>query len=206
MWHFEIWFSGGLVSVRLMVGFNDLKGLFQPKWFYDFLWCLCPLVLLVVDRYLHHHPPAPKQMINGSCNRTITLYHLGFFLYTSHKASWMNRFWEQHTWLKGSLSCPCMAASNVHIFTQIYMSFLYCLHKVLLAQNLSRTSFCIITWRDLKRRTKTGPPTPLQDNNRKADFLFLQPECLFWFGLDEYQVPTKTDLSLPLLIWTGERE
>ena len=29
------WFSGGLGSVRLTVGRDDLKGLFQPKRFYD---------------------------------------------------------------------------------------------------------------------------------------------------------------------------
>jgi len=27
---------------------------------------------------------------------------------------------------------------------------------------------------------------------------------LFWFGLDKYQMPTKTTLSLPLFSWTGE--
>ena len=29
---------------------------------------------------------------------------------------------------------------------------------------------------------------------------------MFWFGLDKCQVPTKTALLLPLLIWTGERK
>lgn len=33
-----IWFSGGLSSVRMMVGWGDLKGLFWPKWLYE-LWC-----------------------------------------------------------------------------------------------------------------------------------------------------------------------
>lgn len=32
------WFSGGLSSVRMMVGWDDLKGLFWPKWLYE-LWC-----------------------------------------------------------------------------------------------------------------------------------------------------------------------
>jgi len=35
------WFSGGIGSVRLMVGL-DLEGLLQPKWFYDSVawrWC-----------------------------------------------------------------------------------------------------------------------------------------------------------------------
>ena len=31
------WFSGGLGSVRFVVGLEDLKGLFHPKWFYDCL-------------------------------------------------------------------------------------------------------------------------------------------------------------------------
>jgi len=35
MWYLGIWFSGGLGSVRLMVGLNDLKGPFQSKWFYN---------------------------------------------------------------------------------------------------------------------------------------------------------------------------
>lgn len=29
----ERWFSNGLVSVRLMVGLYDLKGVFETKWF-----------------------------------------------------------------------------------------------------------------------------------------------------------------------------
>ncbi|KAK4823922.1 hypothetical protein QYF61_008308 [Mycteria americana] len=34
------WFSGGLGNVRLMVELDDLKGLFQPKRFYDSVqWC-----------------------------------------------------------------------------------------------------------------------------------------------------------------------
>jgi len=35
MWHFGTWLSGGLGSVRFMVGLNDLKSLFQTKLFYD---------------------------------------------------------------------------------------------------------------------------------------------------------------------------
>ena len=30
-WRLGTWFSGGLGSVRFMVGLDDLKGLFQPK-------------------------------------------------------------------------------------------------------------------------------------------------------------------------------
>jgi len=35
MWHLGTWFSGGLDSVKLMVGLRDLTGLFQPKLFFD---------------------------------------------------------------------------------------------------------------------------------------------------------------------------
>ena len=35
MWRLGTWFRGGLGSVRLMVGLDDLKGLFQPKRFYE---------------------------------------------------------------------------------------------------------------------------------------------------------------------------
>lgn len=35
IWCFGTQFSGGFSSVRLMVGLNDLRGLFQPKYFYD---------------------------------------------------------------------------------------------------------------------------------------------------------------------------
>ena len=35
MWCLGTWLSGGLGSVRLTVGLDDLKGLFQPKQFYD---------------------------------------------------------------------------------------------------------------------------------------------------------------------------
>ena len=35
MWCLGTWFSGGLGSARLKVGLDDLKGLFQPKQFYD---------------------------------------------------------------------------------------------------------------------------------------------------------------------------
>jgi len=38
-WHLGSWFSDGLDSVRLTVGLDDLKGLFQSKWFCDsVLW------------------------------------------------------------------------------------------------------------------------------------------------------------------------
>ena len=41
-WCLETWFSGRLGSVRLPVGLDGLKGLFQPKRFYDsmILWFL----------------------------------------------------------------------------------------------------------------------------------------------------------------------
>ena len=35
MWCLGTWLSGGLGSARLMVELGDLKGLFQPKRFYD---------------------------------------------------------------------------------------------------------------------------------------------------------------------------
>lgn len=34
MWCLRTWFSCGPGSVRLLVGLDDLKGLFQPKRFY----------------------------------------------------------------------------------------------------------------------------------------------------------------------------
>jgi len=36
MWCLGTRFSGGLGSVRFMVVLNDLKALFQPKWFLDY--------------------------------------------------------------------------------------------------------------------------------------------------------------------------
>jgi len=38
MWCLGTWFGNGLGSVRFMVGPDDLKGLFQPKLFYDSIW------------------------------------------------------------------------------------------------------------------------------------------------------------------------
>ena len=35
MWCLGTWFSGGLGSVTFKVGLDDLKGLFQPKLFYE---------------------------------------------------------------------------------------------------------------------------------------------------------------------------
>jgi len=32
-----MWFSGGIDSIRLMVGLYDLEGLLQPKRFYDYV-------------------------------------------------------------------------------------------------------------------------------------------------------------------------
>jgi len=43
MWHLGTWLSGGLGSVRLMIGINDLKDIFQPKWFYDSMVLFSPL-------------------------------------------------------------------------------------------------------------------------------------------------------------------
>lgn len=48
-----MWFRGGLDNVRLMVGTDDLEGLFQPKLFYD-----CMILWLCRDtaRGAHQHP------------------------------------------------------------------------------------------------------------------------------------------------------
>jgi len=35
MWSLGTWFSGGIDSIRLMVGLDDLEGLLQPKRLYD---------------------------------------------------------------------------------------------------------------------------------------------------------------------------
>jgi len=35
IWHLKTWFSGGLGSVRLIVGLDDLESLFHPKLFYE---------------------------------------------------------------------------------------------------------------------------------------------------------------------------
>ena len=35
MWCLGTWFSGGLGSIRFMVGLSDLQGFFQPEQFYD---------------------------------------------------------------------------------------------------------------------------------------------------------------------------
>lgn len=43
MQHFKTLFDGGLSNAGLMVGLHDLRGLFQPKNFYD---CMSLLVCL----------------------------------------------------------------------------------------------------------------------------------------------------------------
>lgn len=40
MWRLGPWFSGRHGSVRLMVGLDGLKGLCQPKLFYDSVFCI----------------------------------------------------------------------------------------------------------------------------------------------------------------------
>lgn len=35
MWHFGTWVKGGLGSVGGLVGLDELKGVFQPKLFYN---------------------------------------------------------------------------------------------------------------------------------------------------------------------------
>jgi len=35
MWHLGPWLSDGLGAVRFTIGLDDLKGLFQSKWFYE---------------------------------------------------------------------------------------------------------------------------------------------------------------------------
>lgn len=44
MYRYGAWFNGGLGSARLKVGFNDLKGLFQPRQFYRFMILYCSAV------------------------------------------------------------------------------------------------------------------------------------------------------------------
>ena len=62
-------------------------------------YILCLLTLLVVDHSLHNQL-IPKDIIRIEGSPS-------FYMYASHKALWMNSFWEQHTWLKGSLSWAC---------------------------------------------------------------------------------------------------
>lgn len=45
------WLSSGLGSIRLMVGLDDLKGLFQPKQFYNSVE-LDPLKFIFLGSYL----------------------------------------------------------------------------------------------------------------------------------------------------------
>lgn len=51
MWHSGTWVSGGLGCVGFMIGLNDLRGLCQPKQFYDScahtFCCVCVSVLMV---------------------------------------------------------------------------------------------------------------------------------------------------------------
>lgn len=49
MWHLGVWFTGGLGTTGLMLGRDDLKGLFQAKQFHVYLWkvslvALCPKI------------------------------------------------------------------------------------------------------------------------------------------------------------------
>jgi len=41
MWCLGTWSSGGLHSVRLTFGIDDLEGLFQPEQFYDSMINVC---------------------------------------------------------------------------------------------------------------------------------------------------------------------
>lgn len=40
VWHLGAWFSVGLAGARSMSVHDDLRGFFQPKWFYEFLFIL----------------------------------------------------------------------------------------------------------------------------------------------------------------------
>lgn len=48
MWHLGLWLSGEIGSAGVMVGLDDLRGIFQPKLFYDCIsrrpriWVLSP--------------------------------------------------------------------------------------------------------------------------------------------------------------------
>ena len=45
MWCLGTRFIGGLGNIRLIVGLKDLRGLFQPKLFYDSIFCSCFLTI-----------------------------------------------------------------------------------------------------------------------------------------------------------------
>jgi len=56
MWHLVTWFRGGLGSVGLMVGLDDLRGVYQPKCFYDSKYCNTlpkAVILLTCPDFLH---------------------------------------------------------------------------------------------------------------------------------------------------------
>ena len=76
MWCLGTWFSGGLGSAGLTVGLDDLKGLFQPKRFYDSNTGYCTSLVhntactaAVPCRQGHPHRPLCSQMRQGSCRK-----------------------------------------------------------------------------------------------------------------------------------------
>lgn len=87
MWCLETCFSGGLDSVRLTIGLNDLKNLFQPKQFYDSVkTILCP-------RGLHsywcaglggHDNKQSNEQIVSIC---VVQLHAGYHLAYHHTAN-----------------------------------------------------------------------------------------------------------------------
>jgi len=46
------WFSGGIDSVRLMVGLDDLEGLLQPKQFYDSNYVIQIQIVSVISYFI----------------------------------------------------------------------------------------------------------------------------------------------------------
>jgi len=68
MWYLGTWFSGGLGSVSLMLGLDDLKGFFQPKLFYDSMGGHLQFqVLLLLGKQ--------QQMYNNSSDVYEDIYH-----------------------------------------------------------------------------------------------------------------------------------
>lgn len=68
---FRTWFSGGLGSIRLTFGLDDIQGLFQPKQLYDsmiprFGLYYCIISMFFIASYLNH---------SGSERRIISLNH-----------------------------------------------------------------------------------------------------------------------------------
>ena len=188
MWCLGTWFSDELGSVRLMVGLDDLKGLFQPKWFCD------SMILLGIFHYSYPYLPLLLMVKNW-------LFFLG-----SVKDFWQHFSvgqWREWGWLLTGVRYVCRTPiTDITVSAKLY----FLLDKANVP--VAGTAVCR-WWGDEVLSLSSGPS---HRHGRKPLWERLIGAPKYCYGHSPYAICTRAgqkasswSLDLPHHVWFAQR-